>query len=178
MNLTLLGDSQVVRLHKVWGSSRQFTSADTCAVSGCTTEHLKTLISRYNHVLNHTCFLLIGINDILSSVPTYKIKDNIASIIKYLKKKHKIILISTLAPTLHKNKPIQDNIREINIFIQSFATSSTVKVIKLHKLFKPFNQDDQCYYQLQYFNGKPDYVHLSNAAFQQLIRQISEAVQQ
>jgi len=178
MNMTLLGDSQVVRLQKVWRRSLQVSSLDMCAIGGCTTEHLKTLISRHHHKFNQKCFLMIGINDILSGVPINKTKDNISSIIKYLKKKHINIFISTLPPTLHKNMQIQDSVRHINIFIQSFATSSGITVIKLHKLFKPFNREDKCFYQLRYYQGKPDFVHLSTAAFQELITLIIEAAAQ
>lgn len=174
MSVTLLGDSHVRRLHEVWDNVNITT--DSFAVGGLTTERLKTVISRHNAVFNQTCFVLIGINDILRKIPPRKIISNIKSIVKYLVKKDFVIFISTLPPTLHISSQIQEKIRTINIFIQSFQTTVNVNVIHFHKHFKPFNARDEHYYIFNNKPGKPDLIHLSAPGLRNLMNLICDAV--
>jgi len=174
MRMTLLGDSQVRRLKLVWDSVDITT--DSFAVGGLTTEQLKTVISRHCSEFNKTCFVLIGINDILQNIPLEKIKSNIRSIVKYLVKMNFNIFISTLPPTLHNSIEVQETIHAINILIQSFNTSVNVNVIYLNKHFKPFNMQDEHYYVYKHKHGKPDLIHLSSLGLRNLMFLICDAV--
>lgn len=150
--------------------------AESYAVGGLTTSGLREIVCRNSANFNQTCFILIGVNDIMNNTTVTQIKSNIKSIVKYLTSKDYKLLLSTLPPTLHKSSEIDSKIRELNIFIQSYNTAPKVKVIYLNKLFKPYNQHDQQFYAQKYERGKPDYVHLAPAGLRVLQSLITEAV--
>lgn len=174
----MLGDSQVKRLLRAWvnGGSRQKKMAAHCAESGWTTNDLKIAIRQHQASSHSTCFILIGLNDILQHIPTEKIKSNILTIINILVTSGKHVIISTLPPTLNSSKKQQSEIKNLNIYIQSLQTKSNVSVISFHKHFPPFSSQNLDHYQLHYPDGRPDRLHLSMKGFQLLISLIAGAL--
>lgn len=124
--------------------------------------------------LSSICFLLISINDITSKIPDKIIKRNIRSILTILQDHNKTVLLSTIPPTL--NNAHKQNIRNINVYLQSFHNPPSVQTIYFHRLFPPYTSINKQLYEQYYYNGRPDFIHLSPAAFFALIRMVQSAV--
>lgn len=147
-SITVLGDSQSVRLERMWlRQVRQDCHISFCAGSGWTTARLKCEVRSRIEQFHKLCVLNIGINDILKSVPVDVSKANIKCIVSKLQHKHRTIIISTLPPTLHKPCYTSEPIRNLNVFIQSLHQHPTITVIPFHKDFPPYTSLDPTLYQ-------------------------------
>jgi lysophospholipase L1-like esterase len=171
--VSVLGDSQAVRMCGVWERLEGQRAIDaTAARGGWTTDDLKRSLRQHVTALHQVCVLFISINDIFKSVPPLRTKKNIKTIIQLLLSHNKTIIISTLPPTLNSEN-LQHKIRSINIFIQSLNNPPSIKIIQFHKKFPPFSSMNLSYYKIRYNNGRPDSVHLSHTGYLQLISLIS-----
>lgn len=173
--LSILGDSQTVRLRKVWEAedrNRKFESS--CSGSGWTTRHLLQAVRRNMCNVQSTCFVFISINDIIRAIPLPTVKQNIRTILRVLIDSNKSVLLSTIPPTLSQSHRQQQSIQEVNIFIQSLNNPPTVQVIYFNRLFPPFADNDSRLYQRTYYNGKPDLIHLSEFGLRSLTRLITQ----
>lgn len=171
--VSVLGDSQARRMCGVWeqlDDGVEIDSRGTCG--GWTTDDLKRSI-RQLHNLNPICIVFVSVNDIFKHLPIDHTKSNFKTIIKLLRSKHKKILISTLPPTLYNDPKQQEQIRILNVFIQSLNNPPETTVINFHKLFHPFEQINKSYFQIKYNNGRPDLVHLSKQGYRALISLLS-----
>lgn len=162
IQLSLLGDSQSVRMYKNCKKELGGFVLDTsCTLSGWNTSQLRTAVKEKAGVLVNNCFIFIGVNDILKKVPMKDTVNNIKSIIKILHRHHKRILIATLPPILNSISQQEEQIRSLNVHIQSFGTHPAVTIVPFHKLFPPFSALKLEYYQQRYYSGRKDNVHLS-----------------
>lgn len=174
--LSLLGDSQSVRLAKTWRREFSGTQLETgSAVSGWTTGQLRKSVLERVSVLETNCFIFIGVNDILKKVPYEDMVKNFKSIIKTLHYFKKRMLISTLPPILSSTPEQTDKIKNFNVFVLSFNTHSAVTVIPFHSMFPPFAELRLEFYQLRYYSGKKDYVHLSILGLRALMGLVNSA---
>lgn len=167
--ISVLGDSQAVRLCKVWGRKQPQRPIDICAMGGWTTKDLKRAVRQRAPTMNETCLILISINDILRQHKPHDIKSNLKFTLNILKSHNKSLLISTLPPTLYASRQTLDSIKSVNLFIQSTHNPPSITVLSFHKLFPPFSTENRSLYQRHYYDGRPDNVHLSPAAFLRLI---------
>lgn len=161
-HVSLLGDSQVRRMIKTLTKlGPNHPRERDYAISGLRSDNLKTIVRECSSDFHKVCFILVGINDILKGYPIASIKQNIKSTINILVRDNKTVLISTLPPILYANEPVGNDIKILNIFIQSLQRAHSVIVIKLHKHFSPFIVTDMTLFQQYYKDNKPDNVHLS-----------------
>lgn len=168
--LSLLGDSQSVRMGKVWRHNLQGYKLETsCCVSGWTTSKLREAVQGGTADLEEVCFIFIGVNDVLKKVTYAEMIKNLKAILKHLKYHNKRILISTLPTLLNSSLYQEQQIRCFNVFIQSFSAQNFVTVVPFHKMFPPFVELRKKMYQLRYHNGRADNVHLSSTGLQSLI---------
>lgn len=160
--LSLLGDSQSVRMAKNWKKDLGGLGLETsCIKSGWTTGELKKAVKENVSFLKDKCFIFIGVNDVSKKVPLKEITKNLSAIIRFLSNQGKRIIIATLPPILNCTSEQAEQIRMIDVYILSFSTHKAVTVVPFHKLFPPFTEPKPDYYQCRYFNGRPDRVHLS-----------------
>lgn len=175
--ISLLGDSQTVRMVKVWkqcaGCPRLETS---CAFSGWTTGQLREAVNTKVSGLEETCFIFIGVNDVIRNFSHQDMVQNLKVIIKHLIYHNKTILISTLPPLLHSSPEQEQLIKFFNVRVQSYSTHNSITVIPFHRVFPPFSEGKLEFYQLKYYNGRKDNVHLSPAGLKKLMELIISAL--
>lgn len=179
MEVSLLGDSQMVRVRRTWRTQRPAgDEADyDCTGSGWTTKDLLSAVRVSGNKLRPVCVVLIGINDITKCIPMNSTKKSISSLITFLTRSKKRILIATLPPTLHtRSSSIHQATRQLNIYIQSFNTHPSTSVIYFHKHFFPFSSVNPKLFEQRYTDGRPDLIHLSAVGHSLLIRLISNAL--
>lgn len=166
---------RMLRAWNVDDGSRQKRMGAHCVESGWTTSHLKIAIRQSIPFLHETCFILIGLNDVLQHIPLHEIKSNLLAIINILNKSGKSSILSTLPPTLNQCPNQQAEIKEINVFIQSLQTKN-IFTLHFHKHFPPFSPITNNLYQLKYSDGRPDHLHLSMKGFRLLISLINDSL--
>lgn len=97
--VSVLGDSQAVRLCREWWKAEPLREVDSSgARGGWTTNDLKSAVRQRVSSFKDICVILVSINDILRRHPPDKTKSNFKSILKILKTSNKSIFISTLPP--------------------------------------------------------------------------------
>lgn len=160
-SVSVLGDSQAVRLGKIWTTYPDVSVDFHCARGGWTTMDLKCAVRSGTDRFNQLCVVFIGINDILRGVPGTVINRNISIIIRTLLNNNKTVVLVTLPPTLNANTEQLFSIKLFNIYIQSFQANKRTIVVKFHEQFFPFIQYNSKLYQLRYSDGRPDFIHLS-----------------
>lgn len=168
VSASVLGDSHARRLSEQWlrvsDTIQLHTSA---AVGGWTSTQLEHCVKSIVTELPTTCFIIIGTNDILKSIPYHRTKFNVKSIINTLKINSKKMFISTLPPTLINENSVQKQFRRINIFFQSMHNPPQVTVINFHKHFAPFaNKHFKLYHVQNKSQSRTDKVHLSIESYQ------------
>lgn len=136
---------------------------------GMCTEQLKVVLRNKAPSFHEYCFVLIAINDIIRGVPVRVVKENLLAIINILHFHKKTVFISTLPPIINPTVIQMNNIKEVNVFIQSLHTRDKVQVIYFHRHFPPFTKQANQFYQLRYADNRPDNVHLSRQGHQLLI---------
>lgn len=171
---SVMGDSQAVRLGRLWSTSGRFQNVDvecSCAGSGWTTTQLKMEIRKVTITNSIFCVVLVGINDILRNIPLTVIKRNIKTIVKLLTKQERtvFVILVTLPPTLNASAELLKSIKQFNVFIQSLATFKQTSIIQFHKLFVPFSHPDNRLYQCVFPDGRLDKVHLSRRGYGELL---------
>lgn len=171
----MLGDSQIKRLLRGRGVRRAEVDSHY-AESGWTTQQLKIAVRQNQSSLHLQCFILIGLNDVIQNIKIKQTKTNIRTIVNLLTDSKRTVFISTLPPMLNANHYQQQNIKNINVFIQSLHSKTNVIVLQFHKQFPPFAPINHRYYQLRYANGRPDNLHLSMEGFRLLISLISDVL--
>lgn len=171
--ISLLGDSQSVRMSKIWRKESHRCKLETsCAVSGWTTGQLKEVLKDRMYLLARVCVLFIAVNDIIKKVPLSVVFKNIKEILNVLKQHKRLVLFTTLPPILNCSSEQSEQVRAVNVYIQSFSTRPSVTVVPFHRLFPPFANFNPRYYQLRYYNGRADNVHLSAVGIKALMEVI------
>lgn len=165
----------MVRLRRSW---REGSWSEDCSKGGWRTGDLLSAVRRRGHTFNFICVVLVAINDILSDIPVSKIQSNLKSIITFLTRLKRIILICTIPPPLYSTQSQKTVIFHINKFILSFSNKANIRIISLHKQFPPYVPLNKELYQLYCRYGKRDGLHLSYQGHQVLIRLIKEATQE
>lgn len=75
--VSVLGDSQAVRMCGVWGQlkgQRTIAIDSTVAHGGWTTDDLKRAVRQQVTTLNSVCVMFVAINDIFKSIPLFEPK--------------------------------------------------------------------------------------------------------
>lgn len=176
MNITLLGDSQVLRLLNTWQATRRTTMPNSLAQSGITAQNLKIRLRSFMTHLHQVVFLLIGLNDILQKRPLPEIKQDIKSILHNIVRTKRTVMVATLPLTKHNNIIINQTILSLNKYIRTFHHNPRITVLDFQKIFSNNNHHDNLY-QNFYHDGRPDRIHFSSAAHHILIVEITEFVE-
>lgn len=133
-HLQLLGDSIFRRLVSSDPSVFHEASCNTC-ISGLTVSELKKLVKSQNIESQYVC-VLIGINDI-TKCPD--IKDALLaykSLVKFLRKRCKYILLCHLLGIARGNEE-HGSVKQFNSFIDSFRSVARVYICETSKAFSP-----------------------------------------
>lgn len=112
-NITFLGDS-----HVEFGQWSELLGRPVCN-RGIRGEITQELGKRLNHVTGDTCYILIGINDILNHIPIDKITANYASILNTLKPKVVFtIQVQRVSRSQPDNGRINRRVDELNAWLK------------------------------------------------------------
>jgi len=173
MDLLICGDSQAVRLRRLVSPSAPVSQY--CR-GGWQTGDVKRAVRLLDHEVQRPCFLMVGINDVRARVPCQVIKGNLKTIVNIILRVAKVLLISTLPPTLNSTPSELHLIAQVNNYILSFNQRPGVVVVPLHRHFPPFSPPSRTVqlYQRRYFNGRPDNIHLSTRGLSLLLNIIAE----
>lgn len=172
MKISLLGDSQAVRMRNTWGGTRAYDYAK----GGWTTRELKTGLREVRQLL-HFCILFVGLNDILKGKNTKETKTNIRAIIKLLGELGKHIIIITLPPTLHADQKYNKSLFELNVYLKSFKSQKYIEILPFDQIFRNKTvQQNKHYFQQSYWNGRPDLIHCSSAAHSEIRKRLREVI--
>lgn len=102
-------------------------------------------------------------------------KSNIKGIVRAFKYLGKHIIIITFPPTLHKDQRYNQRIFTFNAFLKGFNQDRQIDVLPFHLLSSgTIAPPHKIYFELFYWNGKPDRIHCSKEAHRQMRKQIKE----
>ena len=144
-NIVMLGDS--LTCHNNWGKLLGREDIVNFGIDGDTTEKIIKRIYDINLVSPSKCFLMVGINDLVSKRPIEEIIRNYRIIIKYLKQNNieiyiqSVLYISDLAINAWGFNPIEinDNVNKLNEKLEIMAIDENLQYINLNNLMRDEN---------------------------------------
>lgn len=165
MDVVFLGDSLLA-----WNPR---TDVHNFAVPGYTTTELLFQIQKINFkdfedseaFENKSCFLLCGVNDLMSPYSEKYIYDNYRELIPLLEEKFKKLFIISLLPTSYSS--LNEKIKNVNYFLKENYSLNFIDI------YREFLANDEKLIENIY---TVDGIHLSNLAYDILNQKIDEAL--